>query len=96
MTGKIITGEEADKLGLVTACYDDPMEYTKTLCQELIKRSPDALAAAKHLYQKTWGSPEDACLQVETELQEKLLISFNQMAASGRAFGWEVPYVKRK
>lgn len=67
------------------------------LAKELIQRSPDALASAKELYHRTWLEPSDeTCLKIETELQEKLLISWNQLAASGRAFGWNVPYSNRK
>lgn len=99
MTGRIISGEEAAALGLVTSTCDDPWEHAENLAGELLQRSPDALASAKDLYQRTWSgdpSSEEECLKVETELQEKLLASFNQMAASGRAFGWNIPYAKRK
>lgn len=96
MTGRIFTGAEAATMGLVTSVHDHPMEYAEQLAKELVQRSPDAVASAKQLYQRTWHASEEECLKVETELQEKLLVSFNQMAASGRAFGWEVPYQKRK
>jgi enoyl-CoA hydratase/carnithine racemase len=96
MTGRIVTGEEAAALGLVTKTCDDPLNYAEELANELVKRSPDAIACTKELYNRTWMASEKECLEVETELQRKLLASWNQMAASGRAFGWEVPYFKRK
>eukprot|EP00980_Cylindrotheca_fusiformis_P005452 scaffold1169_cov120-Cylindrotheca_fusiformis.AAC.2 len=109
MTGKIITGKEAAQIGLITSVVDEnennessssssPMEYAEKLAMEIVQRSPDAIASAKELYQRTWNEPSEAkCLKIETELQEKLLISFNQMAASGRAFGLgNVPYTNRK
>jgi hypothetical protein len=48
------------------------------------------------MYQKTWVAPEEYCLTVETDLQKKLLASWNQIAASGRAFGVNIPYFQRK
>lgn len=96
MTGRIISGEEAASLGLVTKVCDNPLEEAEIFAKELVQRSPDALACAKELYQTTWMATEKECLEVETKLQRKLLASWNQLAASGRAFGWEVPYSNRK
>jgi enoyl-CoA hydratase/carnithine racemase len=96
MTGRIVSGEEAFSLGLVTKVSEDPLQEAKAFAKELVQRSPDALASAKTLYQSTWMATEKECLEVETKLQRKLLASWNQLAASGRAFGWEVPYFKRK
>ena len=96
MTGRVITGEEAASLGLVTKVCDDPLQEAEKFAKELLQRSPDALACAKELYQTTWMAPEKECLEIETKLQRKLMVSWNQLAASVRAFGWEVPYSKRK
>jgi enoyl-CoA hydratase/carnithine racemase len=96
MTGRIVSGEEAASLGLVTKVSEDPLKEANEFAKELIQRSPDALASTKVLYQSTWMATEKECLEVETKLQRKLLASWNQLAASGRAFGWEVPYFKRK
>ena len=96
MTGKIVSGQEAASLGLVTAVCEDPMDRAVKLAESLLQRSPDAVACTKELYHRTWETSEKECLEVETELQEKLLVSFNQFAASGRAFGLEVPYLKRR
>jgi len=96
MTGRIVSGDEAAVLGLVTKVCGDPLQEAKDFAKELIKRSPDALASTKELYQSTWMASEAECLEVETSLQQKLLASWNQLAASGRAFGWEVPYFNRK
>jgi len=59
-------------------------------------RSPDSVALTKQLYQQTWVAPEEYCLTVETDLQKKLLASWNQLAASGRNFGVKIPYFQRK
>lgn len=97
MTGRIISGSEAANLGLVTRVCDDPMKEAELFAKELLERSPDAIAATKQLYQRTWTASDDESLRLETRLQEGLLVSWNQLAASGRsALGWNVPYKKRK
>lgn len=100
MTGRIVSGSEAGELGLVTRVCgedDDPMEEAMALAKVLVERSPDALAATKELYQNTWTMDEGDALKEETRLQRKLLISWNQIAASGRsALGWKIPYFNRK
>jgi enoyl-CoA hydratase/carnithine racemase len=38
MTGRIVTGEEAARLGLVTRCVTDPLQDATTLAQEIVAR----------------------------------------------------------
>jgi enoyl-CoA hydratase/carnithine racemase len=38
MTGKIISGEEGEKLGLVTRCVEDPMEEALTVAKQIVER----------------------------------------------------------
>lgn len=96
MTGRIIRGTEAAELGLITRTADNPLEEAEKLAKEMVQRSPDSVALSKKLYQSTWMAPEDYCLQVETELQKQLLVTWNQLAASGRNFGWKIPYFRRR
>ena len=97
MTARIVGGSEAADLGLVTRVCEDPMREAELFAEELVERSPDAVAAAKRLYQRTWTASDEESLRMETELQERLLVSWNQLAASGRAaLGLGVPYTKRK
>ena len=98
MTGRVISGEEAATLGLVTRCITDPMEESLRVAREIRERSPDAVASAKRMFQETWTeSDEEKCLRRETELQLPLLASWNQMAAAGRGvLGVRVPYGKRR
>jgi enoyl-CoA hydratase/carnithine racemase len=96
MTGRIISGEEAAELGLVTRCVDDPMAEATKVAGEIVARSPDSVAAAKRLYQETWVAPEEDCLREETALQRQLLASYNQLAAAGRNFGVKLPYANRR
>jgi enoyl-CoA hydratase/carnithine racemase len=98
MTGRIISGTEANKLGLVTRVCEDPMKDAEIFALELVERSPDAIAAAKQLFQRTWTAvSEDESLRLESKLQRRLLKSWNQLTAAGRsALGWEFPYRNRK
>ena len=93
MTGRIISGTEAESLGLVTRCVDDPMEEAMKVAREVIARSPDSVAASKELFQSTWVEADVAtCLEKETTLQLKLIGTWNQAAAAGRQFGINLPY----
>lgn len=96
MTGRVIVGEEGARIGLVTRCVEDPMAEAEKLASEIADRSPDSVALSKKLYQETWVAPEEYCLKAETEFQKQLLASWNQVAASGRNFGWKLPYFDRK
>lgn len=96
MTGRIVEGHEAASLGLVTRCCEDPMAEAERLVAEILAKSPDSIAKSKQLFQNTWVAPEEYCLKVETDLQRQLLVSWNQLAASGRNFGVKLPYFKRK
>jgi enoyl-CoA hydratase/carnithine racemase len=96
MTGRIICGEEAMKIGLITRCVNDPMEEALKVAKEIIQRSPDSVAASKELLQSTWMVADDAtCLKTETRLQLKLIGTWNQIAAAGRQFGVNLPYFHR-
>mmetsp|Transcript_14242 Transcript_14242/g.39531 ORF Transcript_14242/g.39531 Transcript_14242/m.39531 type:complete len:445 (-) Transcript_14242:335-1669(-) len=97
LTGRTVLGTEAAQLGLVTRVTDDPQREARHVAREIAGRSPDAVAAAKHLYQATWRAvPEEYCLRVETQLQEQLLLTWNQLAAAGRStLGWKIPYFQR-
>jgi enoyl-CoA hydratase/carnithine racemase len=53
-----------------------------TLADEIARQSPDAVRAAKRLYNETWaGNNAAAALVLETDLQVGLLGKPNQIAA---------------
>jgi len=95
-TGRIVDGVEAERLGLVTRCCENPMEEAVKWAEMIVSRSPDSIAAAKMLYQRTWVSSEKECLETETQIQERLLKSWNQIAASAKNFGINAPYKERQ
>jgi enoyl-CoA hydratase/carnithine racemase len=80
-TARIFSGEEAAELGLVTRVAEDPLAAARELAAEIAGRSPDAVRAAKRLYDTAWNAPVEEGLLLETELQLKLIGSANQLAA---------------
>src|SRR6185312_276604 len=59
-TGRIISGSDALALGLVTRNSDDPLASALALAEEIAQKSPDAVRAAKRLYDETWASDDAA------------------------------------
>jgi enoyl-CoA hydratase/carnithine racemase len=90
-TARILSGAEAAELGLVTRVADDPLAAARALAAEIAGRSPDAVRAAKRLYDTAWHADADASLQLETELQLGLLGSPNQIEAVRAGFAKEPP-----
>jgi enoyl-CoA hydratase/carnithine racemase len=80
-TGRIFSGAEAAELGVVTRVADDPLAAAQELAAAIAQRSPDAVRAAKRLYDETWHAPADEGLLLETDLQRGLIGSPNQVAA---------------
>jgi enoyl-CoA hydratase/carnithine racemase len=91
-SGRIVAGSEALALGLVTRNSDDPLASAKELADEIARKSPDAIRAAKRLYDETWLSDDAAAaLKRETELQVGLLGKPNQIAAVVAGMSGEDP-----
>jgi enoyl-CoA hydratase/carnithine racemase len=81
MTGEVFDGVRAKELGLVTEVVDDPLAAAEGLAAQLTTRSPDAVAATKALFHRTWHvAPQDA-FGVERRIQRKLLLGKNHKIA---------------
>src|SRR3954470_10278668 len=80
-SARVLSGTEAAELGLVTHVADDPLAAARELAAKIAGRSPDAVRAAKRLYDTIWNAPVEEGLLLETELQRNLIGSPNQMAA---------------
>jgi enoyl-CoA hydratase/carnithine racemase len=81
-TGRIVSGTEGFELGLVTRTAEDPLSAALALADEIAQKSPDAVRAAKRLYDETWTSNDTAAaLVLESELQAGLIGKPNQIAA---------------
>ena len=80
-TGRVFTGEEALRLGIVTHVSDDPLLSARELATEIAARSPEAVRGAKRLYDEAWNKSAEDTLALEAELQRSLIGSPNQLAA---------------
>lgn len=91
-SGRIVPGSEALVLGLVTRTSDDPLASALELADEIARKSPDAVRAAKRLYDETWLSNDAAAaLKRESELQVALIGKPNQLAAVVAGMSGEDP-----
>lgn len=88
MTAEIIDGTEAARLGLAIAT-DDPAGAADELAATLLTRSPDALAAAKRLFESSWNATARATFGRERREQLRLLLTPNTARARTAAFGRE-------
>lgn len=84
MTARRFNGTDAKEMGLVSRVCDDPLAEAQAFARELAERSPDAVAASKLLFNRTWSAPDKAALDWETRLQKKILARTNQRTAVAR------------
>ncbi len=80
-TGRVLSGEEANELGLVTRLAADPLAAAMELARKIADRSPDAVRGAKRLFNAAWNRPAAETLALEAEIQRTLIGSPNQIAA---------------
>jgi enoyl-CoA hydratase/carnithine racemase len=91
MTGRTFSGAEARLLNLVTEVTTEPMAAAEKLAGEIKARSPDAVAAAKALFQKTWVASVWWAFAVETCLQWRMFFSRNQRVAMKAGMARKAP-----
>ena len=89
MSAQVFDGRHALELGLATALSEDPLSGARAMAAELTDRSPDAVAAVKRLYRKSWTGRPGAVLARETGYQLRILSGSNQRIAVGRQMGSE-------
>jgi enoyl-CoA hydratase/carnithine racemase len=77
MTGRVVSGEEALEYGMITHVNENPYDAAMILAKEMIISSPDAIAATKKLYNKSWWSTPGLALLRESFYQIKILIGKN-------------------
>lgn len=88
-TGRIVDGEEALRLGLVTRLAPAPREAALELAEDLAGHSPEAIRSAKQLFDRAWAGPGASGLEEETRRVRELVGSPDQFkaAAAARADG---------
>ena len=90
-TGRVLNGEQAKELGLVTHVDANPLERALALAEEIASKSPDAVRAGKKLLEETWHADERFGLELEDSLQRELIGTPNQVEAIMANFENRVP-----
>ncbi|MDH3612308.1 MAG: crotonase/enoyl-CoA hydratase family protein [Gammaproteobacteria bacterium] len=80
-SGRPVGGEEALRLGIVTALHDDPLGAAKEMATALCAKSPDAIRSMKRLFNAAWQMPEADALALEAKLQMGVFGKQNQLEA---------------
>ena len=86
MSAEVIDGSRAAELGLVTRLSNDPLAEARRMAGQLAGRSPDALGAAKRLFNDTWTASPRKVFARERVEQAFLLAARNTKAAREAAF----------
>ena len=94
MTAEMISGDRAHDLGLVTELAADPVVAATAFAQRLAERSPDALAAAKRLFDDTWHRSPRRTFARERLEQAFLLFGANTKIAREAALKKVAPAYK--
>ncbi len=81
MTGRVLDGEAARVLGVVTELAEAPLARSMELARDIAGKSPDAVAAIKTLMNEALDAPPSAALRLEANLQQKVLGGANQVEA---------------
>jgi enoyl-CoA hydratase/carnithine racemase len=92
MTAEQFSGTEAMALGLASGLDSDPLASARSFADTLKERSPDAVAAAKKLYRKSWSGSPGMALARETFYQARILSGENQRIAVSRQRGKSTPF----
>lgn len=85
-TGRMVSGEEAVKLGLATLVSSDPREEALKLASQIAGSSPDAIRASKRLLNRSGWVPLEQQLLDESREIGALIGSPNQAEAVAAYF----------
>ncbi len=97
MTARRFRADEAKFMGLVSHVSEEPLVHAQAFARKLAQQSPDAVAAAKLLFNRSWNSSDRGALYWETRLQKKIIGRANQRIAVARnTSDPERPWQKRK
>lgn len=89
MTGRFFSGSEGLEYGLVSKVSEAPLATAEELAKTLCEKSPDAIAATKYLFKKTWKKDTRLALLWERLVQLRLFMSKNQRIAMHNALNKE-------
>jgi enoyl-CoA hydratase/carnithine racemase len=85
MTGRIFSGTEGAEYGLISKVSKTPLVEAQALAVTIAEKSPDAIAAAKFLFKKTWKKDTRSALFWERLTQLCLFAGKNQRIAMDNA-----------
>ncbi|WP_163338891.1 crotonase/enoyl-CoA hydratase family protein [Desulfopila sp. IMCC35008] len=85
MTGRFFSGQEGAEYGLISKISADPLAEARELARTICEKSPDAIAATKYLFKKTWKKDTRMALLWERLTQLRLFASKNQRIAMHNA-----------
>lgn len=91
MTGQVLSGRDAHAQGLATGVDTDARAAARDLVEELRGRSPDAVAAAKRLFERSGHDAPRRTFARERAEQALLLAAGNTRAARQAAFARSIP-----
>ena len=80
-TGRVLNGDQAKEIGLVTHVDESPIQRAFALAKEIASKSPDAVRAGKKLLEQSWHADERFGLELEETLQRQLIGASNQIEA---------------
>jgi len=80
-TGRVVSGEEAQALGVVTFLAEDPLAAALEKAREIAGKSPDAVRAGKRLLEGAWHAEPARGLALEAAEQKGLMGAPNQQEA---------------
>lgn len=95
LTARIFNAEYAKDIGLVTHLADTPLEKAQLLAEEMMQRSPDALAAVKQVLDAMQHSPQKS-LRLEKIWQLKLLLGKNSQIARKKDKNPDIEFLPRQ
>jgi enoyl-CoA hydratase/carnithine racemase len=67
LTGRVVSGTEVKEIGLATRVSASPREDALALAAEIAGKSPDAVRAAKRLFQEAWHAAAPAFARRELQ-----------------------------
>lgn len=93
-TGRVIQGEEAARLRLVTHVCERPYDEAMALAREIALKNPHAVRAAKRLLNEVWHGDAARGLLMESELEMTIIRTPNQLEAIAANFAKRKPEFK--
>lgn len=95
LTARIFNGQYAKEIGLITHVNETPLQKAQEIAQEMIQRSPDALAAVKSVLDAMEHAPTKS-LRLEKIWQLKLLLGKNSQIARKKDKNPEINFLPRQ